>query len=269
MRLTFLLLLVLLLSGPAHAAVECTERDLEGPYGILLSGVTTISGAEKPIASLARIEFDGHGSVSGSSSVNFDGLLLGNPVTGSYKVGPDCTVTLNLQDDSGAFQHFSGRIVLGATLPGGSLRGATRVAFRQIDPGTGERGVMAKTTGACTAETFRGRYSFTLSGAYTPLAEGGASGRISAQGTITSDGAGKFSVNRTIERNGGSITMTAAGTFDVDSDCIINLNFTLPSEDGEAGIPMKLRGILVNDGKEIFAIQTTPGETLSVQFTRP
>ena len=64
----------------------------------------------------------------------------------------------------------------------------------------------------------------------------------------------------------GAVSVAAPGTFDVESDCIIRLEFTLPAIDGGAEIPLKLRGVLVNDGKEIFAIETSPHETLSVQL---
>ena len=241
---------------PAFSAVDCTERDLQGPYGFLLSGVTTISGTEAPVAGLARIEFDGHSSISGYSSVNFNGLLLGNPVTGTYKVNNDCTVSLSLQDDSGAFQNFSGTL----------NQAGNRLSVRQTDRGTGERGLIAKSSNACATGSFRGQYSFTLSGAFTPLAEAGASGNISAKGLVEADGTGKFTLNRSFEREGNRVSVAAPGTFDVESDCIIRLEFTLPAIDGGAEIPLKLRGVLVNDGKEILAIETSPQETLSVQL---
>jgi hypothetical protein len=46
----------------------------------------------------------------------------------------------------------------------------------------------------------------------------------------------------------------------VDADCIVRIE--LGAED-----PVHLRGILVNGGKEILAIQTDPGKTVSARFT--
>src|SRR6266571_2957022 len=115
-------------------AQMCTGRTLSGPYGLQLSGIATISGTEAPVAALATLTFSDSGTVSGYSSVNFNGLLLGNPVTGTYELQPDCTLVMALQDDSGAFQHFRGKV--------GDA--ADRIDIRQTDPGTGQRGVLRK-----------------------------------------------------------------------------------------------------------------------------
>src|ERR1700730_9416796 len=102
--------IVILITLPgfcAHAADVCNPADLIGPYAFQLSGTTKISGTPKPTASLGRIVFDGEGNLSGTASAMFEGLLLGNPVTGTYEAKSDCTVAWKIQDDSGAFQHFS------------------------------------------------------------------------------------------------------------------------------------------------------------------
>src|ERR1051325_5310027 len=92
----------------AAAADVCAPAQLIGPYAMQLSGTTSISGAPKPTAGIARVVFDGHGNLSGTASAMFAGYLLGNPVTGTYEIKSDCTITWKLQDDSGASQHFSG-----------------------------------------------------------------------------------------------------------------------------------------------------------------
>src|SRR5712692_6698813 len=135
MRLFLLLVSSVALAFPAP---RCTEANLAGPYGLQLSGEALISGTPAPAAAIARLVFDGQKSVNGYSSVNFNGLLLGNPVTGTYEVNSDCTMSWKLQDDSGAFQHFSGII----------KRGGQKVEFRQTDPGAGGRGTMEKTAEA-------------------------------------------------------------------------------------------------------------------------
>src|SRR5258705_7849545 len=98
---------------PIRAADFCAAGDLQGPYGFQLSGISTISGAPAPVAGLARLEFDGK-DVTGYSSVNFNGLLLGNPVTGTYELSSDCKLSWRLQDDSGGYQHFGGVVKPGA-----------------------------------------------------------------------------------------------------------------------------------------------------------
>jgi hypothetical protein len=244
---------VLLLSVAAHAADVCGRNDLYGPYGFQFSGTTTISGVETPVAGIGRIEFGDDAALSGISSVNFNGLYLGNPVTGTYEFGTDCRMSMSLQDDSGAFQHFSGTVALGGK----------RVAFHQTDPGTVERGIMLRTSASCTNTDFRPSYSFTMSGVYTPLAPDGATGTISASGATNATSTGSLTIVRKLRNS----EVTAAGTVNVESNCFVNFEFTLPEGDGQPAIPMKLRGIVVNEGKEIQAISSDPAETLSARFT--
>jgi hypothetical protein len=87
------LFLVLLLTTAVKAGNVCNPTKLVGPYAFQLSGTTAISGTPKPTASLGRITFDASGSLSGTASATFRGLLLGNPVTGTYEAKSDCSVT--------------------------------------------------------------------------------------------------------------------------------------------------------------------------------
>ena len=243
MRSLLLILASALLCLTARAADECSEEHLDGPYGLQFSGETTISGTSAPAPGLARLVFDGEGSVTGYSSVNFNGVLLGNPVTGTYDVQSGCALSLSLQDDSGAWQHFAGKL---------SSDGA---ALRQTDPGAGVEGVLLKAPDSCTVTDFRSRYRVTISGVSTALATGGASKDVSGQGTLSTTGSDRF------EFKIGSLS--GDGTFEVQPDCIVNLEFDPPSQDTG---PMKLRGILANSGKDILAIQTDPGQSVAARF---
>lgn len=226
------LFVVLLLTGPAvKAGNVCNPTKLVGPYAFQLSGTTAISGTPKPTASLGRITFDGSGSLSGTASATFRGLLLGNPVTGTYEAKSDCSVTWKLQDDSGAFQNFSGTF---------STDG-TRVQFRQTDPGGAQSGIMLKTSDSCSAADLQKKYKFTVSGSTTPIEAGEVARTVSAEGML--DVAGN-------------------GSFQVDSDCSVHFVWTLP--DGPA--PMTMRGFLVNGGKEILAFQTDPGAMVAARL---
>jgi len=231
MRPTSLFLLVLLLCAAAQGGDVCNPSDLLGPYAFQLSGSTTISGKPQPTASLGRITFDGSGSLSGTASVTFSGLLLGNPVTGTYEAKSDCSVTWKLQDDSGAFQNFSGTL---------SADG-TRAQFRQSDPGGAQNGIMQKTSDTCAAEDLQKKYKFAVSGSTTPMLPGEVPSTVSAEGTID-----------TAEN----------GSFQVDSDCAVHFVLTLPPEPS----PMTMRGFLVNSGKEILAFQTDPGAMVAARL---
>ncbi len=218
----------------AYGADVCNPAMLIGPYAFQLSGTTTISDVPKPTASLGRIVFDGEGKLSGTSSAMFEGLLLGNPVTGTYEAKSDCTLTWKLQDDSGAFQNFSG------TLSSDWSRGQ----FRQTDPGGAQRGVLQKTSDTCTAADLRTQYHFTLSGTAISMWEAGISRSISAKGIFD------------VEQN----------SVQLDSDCTARFELTLPADNGGTAAPMQMRGILVNGGKEILAFQTDPGAMVAARL---
>jgi hypothetical protein len=240
--------ILMMITPMLHAADICSEAELQGPYGFHLSGTSSISGSPTQVVGVARVVFAAEGVLSGYSSVSFNGLLLGNPVRGTYEVKQDCTMTFSLQDDSGAFQHFNGRVA----------QGGDRAEFRQVDTGTNGSGVIRRTSDACRVLDFQGPYSMSLSGATIPMETAGPSRPVSSHGRIEADGAGKFTVRETLDRADSSTPLAATGTYEIDSDCTVRIELT----------PMKLRGILVNNGKEILAIQTDAGETVSAQFVK-
>ena len=108
------------------AAAPRTEGGLE-----LRRGTVSLAGRSLDFKE-GRISFDGQGSLSGTASAIFRGLLLGNPVMGSYEAKSDCSVLWKMQDDSGGFQHFRGTL---------SSDGIS-VQFKQIDPGGVQCGIM-------------------------------------------------------------------------------------------------------------------------------
>jgi len=239
MRANWLFLLVLFPDLAAQAADVCNPADLVGPYAFQLTGSTDISGTPKPAVSLGRISFDERGSLSGTASATFRGLLLGNPVTGSYEAKSDCSVTWTLRDDSGGLQNFSGTL----------SSDATSLPFTQTDPGSAQRGIMKKIPGTCSAADLQKKYYFIASGSTTPMLPGQVPHTVSAKGTLD------------IARN---------GSFQVESDCSVSFGLTLPPPGGQEvdqPSPMNMRGFLVNGGKEILAFQTDPGAMVSARFT--
>ncbi|HWB86095.1 MAG TPA: hypothetical protein VG675_18270 [Bryobacteraceae bacterium] len=235
MRTHYVFLLVLVAGAAARAADVCNPANVVGNYAFQLSGLTRISGTPKPAASLGSLTFDGHGALSGTASATFSGFLLGNPVTGTYEVKTDCSITWKLQDDSGAYQHFQGTV---------SPDGA-RVEFRQSDPGGARHGVMQKEPSSCSDTSLRERYSFTVSGNTTPMQAGEVARLVSARGTID------------IAEN---------GSFEVNEDCSVHFELTLPASNGQPELAMSMRGFLVNGGREILAFQTDPGAMVTAHL---
>ena len=145
-------------------------------------------------------------------------------------------MTWKLQDDSGAFQHFSGTL---------SADG-TRVQFKQTDPGGAQRGIMQKTSDACSTADLQNKYDYTVSGNIRVMQPGDVAHTVSANGTVAEN-----------------------GSFQVESDCSVRFGLILPAQDGGVAesLPMAMRGFLVNGGKEILAFQTDPGAMVAARFT--
>ena len=78
--------------------------------------------------------------------------------------------------------------------------------------------------------------------------------RVSATGIAQPDAAGALQL--TMADTAGS------GTIAIDSDCIAQMTLALPSGD-----TVVLRGVLVNGGKRILAVETDPGTTVTATFT--
>jgi hypothetical protein len=223
--------------GLADAADVCDPRVLTGPYVFQMAGSTTISGTPQPAVSLGRIVFDGSGKITGTSSVTFSGVLLGNPVTGTYEAHPDCSVTWKLQDDSGAYQNFSGKVT----------QEGRRVQFTESGTG-GLHGSMQKTADSCSSADLRRRYNYVASGDTKAMQPGQEAHSVSAKGQVD-----------TAWNN----------SFKIDGDCSVHFTLTLPPPSGEASEqpPIHARGFIVNGGKEILGFQTDPGAMVSLHLT--
>src|SRR5579863_3306249 len=239
------ILVLMLVAIPPLCADVCDPRDFHGSYGFQLSGDTRISSdaKTKPTASIGSVAFDGTGGLSGYSSAHFAGFLQGNPTTGKYEAHTDCSITWSLQDDSGNFQHFSGNMT----------PDFVRIEFHQTDQGGPQKGIMVRTPAVCNAAALQPEYHLSISGSFTPMEDGQEAHRVSASGTAAVREGGKlwfdFAANQP----------SVEGKVEVDSDCVVRVEIGGTS-------PMKLRGFLVNDGKEILTIETDPGATVTANF---
>ena len=68
---------------------------LVGPYAFQLSGTTTISGTPKTDCQLRPHCLGWKRQYEWDRIRNFSGLLLGNPVTGTYEAKWDCSIVGN------------------------------------------------------------------------------------------------------------------------------------------------------------------------------
>lgn len=249
MRLILSVLCLAAAGGLTAAAQVCGPNDVTGAYGFQLSGTTTIGvNGIQPMAAVGRLVFDDKGGISGLSSADLDGYFLGNPVTGSYTFKTDCSLTFELQDTSGAFQHFAGKVT-----PYGA-----RAEIHQTDSDTGERGVLEKTASGCQTASLNGDYKFALSGTASQFATVRPPGSaVSIAGTLSADGAG----NLVFVSDNGKTT----GSYQLDSDCIAEMELGVAQ--GSSAEIVKLRGVLVNGGKLLLAAESDPAAIATARLT--
>ena len=236
--------IALLAVAPA-AAQYCKPPDFQGAYGFQLSGTTTISGDPKSAVSVGRIEFDGNGSINGSSSVNFAGYFLGNPVTGQYELSNDCTLNWTLQDDSGLLHHFTGKLT----------SDLQRANFQQTDQGAPANGTLARVAQQCEMPALQGSYNVAISGSAIPMQPGDTPHQVEFHGMMTIDQDGNVALMQGAEK-------IQAGSAGIDSECILDMRLMLYPDQ------VTLRGVLVDHGQEILAMDTAPGTSVRARLLR-
>ena len=99
---TISLVMFFAIALPAQAA-PCSLATVAGSYGYTTSGfVATPTGAFVPVAAAGRINFDGHGNVSGTQTRVVAGSALDETYSGTYSVNSDCkgSFTVLVQPDT-------------------------------------------------------------------------------------------------------------------------------------------------------------------------
>ena len=75
---------------------------------------------------------------------------------------------------------------------------------------------------------------------------------------MDADGAGNLVIYR-----GNTKT---SGTYEIDSDCIFEAELGIA--DANTANSVKLRGVLVNEGKEVLAVETDPEQVASARLSQ-
>ncbi len=126
-----------------HATTPaCSNSILRGGYGAGTTGLANTSGNPNdirirtfvPFAEAAYFAFDGHGNLSGSSTVEFGNFVSPVTFTGTYTVNANCTG--NLTVDAGASGIVHRDLVI--------VDGGKEVEFVSTDPGAVIAGSMKK-----------------------------------------------------------------------------------------------------------------------------
>ena len=112
----------------------------------------------------------------------------------------------------------------------------------------------------CSVATLSGNYGFIQPAGFTRLHPKSPSVPWQFEGLLTFDGSGNASATYATAVNGQVFTnQTTAGTYTVNSNCTGSLAWT--SGDA-AGLTYNF--VIVNGGNDIFAVDTSSGDTASV-----
>jgi hypothetical protein len=250
----------------AHAVTGCTNNMLSGAYGWQLSGTLTpdlsggVGGAATPLKVMARIPtevpgtvsvaagfasffLDGGGNLFGNSAVILDGVWSEGPLTGSYNVNDDCSVSLTLTDSAGGTQHFDGVVV---------NRG-DEATLLQTDKGVGISGSLRHARGSCQTSDILGSFGFRSEGTIL------ATGPFTSIGTINLDGQGNATATESRFSAGAYSQVASTGTITVNTDCTLTLTLSANTD----GSLVNFRGMQLNNMKEIFLLRSDDGTAIT------
>lgn len=107
----------------------------------------------------------------------------------------------------------------------------------------------------CTNATLKGLYGIQGTGFQLPTRD--ALIPFGGIGSRNFDGNGNFSSTGIINVGGTVSSLNLPGTYTVKPDCTVEINYTLPLPDNTLQETVQ-SGIIVDRGREIFVLQTTP-----------
>ncbi|MBF6095666.1 hypothetical protein [Nocardia cyriacigeorgica] len=226
----------------------CDVSAAHGSYAATGRGTAVGRG---PLAAVGVLTFDGKGGFTAVRTIhNGPQVHPDHTVKGSYTINADCTGSLSYSNGDGISGAQTTHNDLVVDDNGNQLR------VVGTDPGfavivEGRRQFIDTEPGSCSTSTLTGRYGATGSGV---TADGKP---LAAVGVLEFDGAGAFTVTRSISLNGEIIPkQTIEGTYTLDADCTGSVEYVAD------GIPVgeiKRNYIVVgDDGRELRAVGLDP-----------
>ena len=85
---------------------SCHAGTLNNNWAIQATGSSII--ASGTFAQNGRFRFDGNGNFTGATASSFNGTVLRNNVTGTYRMNADCTFTARFTNDANQVANFYG-----------------------------------------------------------------------------------------------------------------------------------------------------------------
>jgi len=239
----------LVLSSAAWAAT-CSNASLSGTYAFLHGG-TDSQGT--PATGLTQVTFDPTtGTYTGEDTASLNGVISIEPVTATYAVAPNCTVTASVR--IGGNPPVSVSFVITST---GFL-------FLFQKPGATSSGFGVKQgSPTCTNAGVEGRFGFATTGVF--VAGAPVTGPVAFIGelklTVTPSGDGVISGAVAGSEDGTIFTFAeepVLGSYTVASDCTGTA--TIQTKGGSVA---RFSLVVVDGGKEMLAIETDTDTVVS------
>jgi hypothetical protein len=237
------------LSSAAWAA--CSNSSLTGVYGFV-GGGTDSTGL--PTAILIQLTFDSSaGTFAGTGTQSTDGVIETGPVSGTYTVASNCTVT-GTDTEGGKTHNFSGVVTAtGGLKEVGGQTGATTDGL-----------ALAQGSPTCTNAGVKGSFGFVAAGVFVTGAP--FTGPLDLIGELGFNGTGVISGQIAGSENGTILTFTeepVTGSYSISSNCTGTAKIT---PKGQSALNFTL--VVVNGGKEMLAIETDTDTVVTATLQR-
>jgi hypothetical protein len=210
----------------AHSvyAQDCRNSDYRGVFGALALGnfITPPPGVPPgPTARVGRVQVDGNGNASITTTLSLAGTILQEVYGGTYTINPDCSAAVTL------LIPFPGAP---APIPF-KFSGMLADDGRALDiilldpPGTDVRILLQKQRKAnCSSADLSGGYMLNMNGTIISQAPNPA-GLLSRVGKVTFDGIESFKGDAQTSYNGKITPESFSGAYAVDSQCTFTMTF--------------------------------------------
>lgn len=248
----FCLNIALALGFAPAASAQCTDGNLHGRYGYIVSGWAPAPPPGTglvPVAAVGILTFDGEGSILNAQDTSNNNGAFSRHTTGAgtYTVNPNCTGSATVAGD---FAGFTFDFMIIPDTGGGEF------SFIVTNSGTIETGDAQRISDKqCTDATVQGTYRLLAHG-FAPAPGNAPSASV---GIRLVDGAGNLSGHDTVSTNGVIAPRDVFSTYMVNSNCTGTQTWT----DGRT-----FDWVIVAGGAQVFFIRTNPGTINSGTFKK-
>lgn len=230
------------LSSAAWAT--CSNASVSGTYGFVDSG-TDASGT--PAGTLWRVKFDPYdGKFSGTATTNQNGVIATGPISGTYAIAANCTLTGTVTDHVHNTTHALFAVV---TSTGG-------VQLVSAKTGTTNGGfLVAQNSPTCTNAGVEGHFVLAVKGDFVAGAPFMGPVVLIAELTLSANDYGDGEIKgRLAGSEDGTILAFAdepvSGTYSVESNCSGTIKITAKGQP-----ELTFRFVVVDGGNEMLLIE--------------